>query len=450
MTKGRTPIAGLMLGFVITLAAVLAYSFYISLQISGLRNLQNDLVERNRRDSLQLLRIQNDLNSVALGMRDMLDNEDNYPLTAWTAQFRRTRTDLEDAIRLESDLAGAERPADLKNYLSNSLAQFWNAMDRIFDMAKNGQEDEARAQIRLSLQARQAALSTAVSRLLVENNESEQDAARRVGEIYDGVQRQVYIFLAATLSAILVTGFYVIRSNGRLFSQLTELSEQRSELAQKLISTQESTLRHVSRELHDEFGQILTAIGALISRSRTQVASESKLQSELQEVANITQRALDGVRSLSQALHPVMIDESGLESALDWYIPTVERQAGIEISYEKPSKRIPAAGAGAIHIYRVVQEALNNVVRHSGARKAWIRIKLRESDMEVEVEDHGTGLPQEPAGIGIGLVAMRERAELLKGRLEFLKPGEGGTLVRLTVPLRRFEADEEQDIRSAG
>jgi len=442
MKRGRTPLAGLMLGFVITLAAVVAYSSYITVRIGGLRTVQNDLVDRNRRDSLQLLRIQNDLNSIALGMRDMLDNEGNYPLTAWTAQFRRTRTDLEDAIQKEEELAVAARPAELKSYLRNSLAQFWDAMDRVFAMAQDGDENEARAQIRLSLQARQAALSTAVSRLLVENNEGEQEAARRVGEIYDGVQRQVYIFLAATLSAILLTAFYVTRSNERLFSQVNELSEQRSDLAQKLISTQESTLRYVSRELHDEFGQILTAIGALISRTRTQALPDSPLTGELERVAEITQSALDSVRTMSQALHPVMIDESGLESALDWYIPTVEQQTGIEISYEKPSTPIPADGVGSIHVYRVVQEALNNVVRHSGAAKAWIRINLREDMMEVEVEDHGCGLPPQQNGTGIGMVAMRERAELLKGRLELLRPVEGGTLVRLSVPRRRFEGDE--------
>ena len=84
----RSPSAGLFLGLVVTLAAVVAYSWYTTQQISGLRALQNNLSDRNRKDSLQLLRIQNDLNSLALGMRDMLDNDEPYPLTAWTAQLR--------------------------------------------------------------------------------------------------------------------------------------------------------------------------------------------------------------------------------------------------------------------------------------------------------------------------------------------------------------------------
>ena len=437
-----------MFGLVITLAAVISYSSYIGVQIVGLRRLQNDLVDRSRRDTLQLLRIQNDLNSIALGMRDMLDNEGPYPLSAWTAQFHRIRVDLEDAMRLEEGLAVTNRTPDQKNYLSRSVAQFWDSVDRVFASAERGKEDEARAQIRVSLQARQAALSTAVSRLLVENNESEREAAGRITLIYDGVQRQVYIFLIATLSAILLTSAYVIRSNKRLFAQLNELSEQRRELAQKLIATQESTLRYISRELHDEFGQILTAIGSLLSRARVHAPS-SKFHDELDEVAGIVQDSLDSVRSLSQALHPVMIDETGLDSALDWYIPTVERQTGIEIVYEKPSMRIPIEGSGSIHVYRVVQEALNNIVRHSGAKKAWVRVKLQDDVLTIEVEDRGSGIDLHGATTGIGLVAMRERAELLKGRLEFLTPTDGGTLVRLTVPLETFQSDESHNLSPA-
>jgi len=433
---------------VITLAAVIAYSSYVTVEIRGLRELQNDLIDRNRKDSIQLLRIQNDLNSVALAMRDMLDNEEHYPLTAWTAQFQRIRTDLDDAIHLEENLGSAGRTQEQKQYVSRSLAQFWDAVDRVFDLARNGGEEEARAQIRLSLQAREAALNTAVSRLLIQNNESEQEAAQRITQIYDGVQRQAYIFLIATLSAILLTSFYVIRSIRRLFKQVTELSEHRSELAQKLISTQESTLRYVSRELHDEFGQILTAIGALLSRSRKHAPAESQFHEGLTQVAGITQGALENIRSLSQALHPVMIDEAGLQATLDWYIPSVEKQTGLEICYEKPDRDISVGAAAATHIYRVIQEALNNVVRHSGAKKAWLGMHLSDNDLRVDIEDHGAGLPDDSTGRGIGMVAMRERAELLEGRIEFLRPAEGGTLVRLIVPLEQSESDEAKNIDS--
>ena len=435
--KQGSPSIGLVLGLVITLAAVVAYSVYISRQIGGLRALQNDLIDRDRKDSLQLLRIQNDLNSLALAMRDMLDNDEPYPLAAWSAQFERIRADLDDAMRKEEQVAASDRTPEQREYLSSSMAQFWDAVGRMFSLAKDGEEQEAKNQIRITLQARQAALSTAVARLLVQNNESEEQATTRVAQIYGGVERQGYWFLGATLVAILVTGLYLIRSNRELFAQLESLSAQRSELARQLIATQESTLTYISRELHDEFGQVLTAIGSMLTRAGKEAPEGSELRADLQEVRTIAQNTLEKVRTLSQALHPVMLEEAGLESTLEWYLATVERQTGIRIRYEKPKTPIEVDGNGAIHIYRVLQEALNNVTRHSGTKEAWVRVIHHTGEWEYEVEDHGTGFSPQDAKRGMGLVAMRERAELLGGSVEFARPLQGGTLVRLRVPQER-------------
>jgi signal transduction histidine kinase len=436
----RSPTLGLLLGLVVTVAAVVVYSAYITWQVAGLRKLQGELIDRNRKDSLQLLRIQNDLNLLAVAMRDMIDNDEPYPLTAWSAQFQRIHTDLDDAMRLEAGLAPTSRTIEQSASLSSSLAQFWDAVDRVFALAGSGHGKEARAQIQLSLQARQAALSTAVARLLVQNSENEELAAQRIVEIYDRVQRQVYVFLVATLAAILLTGFSMIRWNRQLFARMAELSERRSELAQKLIATQESTLRYISRELHDEFGQILTAMGSMLGRAGAHAPEGSSLRADLQEVRQIAQDTLDRVRSLSQVLHPVMLDEAGLETTLDWYIPTVERQTGIAISYEKTGTPFDVNGSAAVQIYRVLQEALNNVARHSGAKQAWVRLLFESATLELEVEDHGVGLNERPAKQGIGLVAMRERSELLGGRIVFSAPSAGGTLLHLSVPREKIES----------
>jgi signal transduction histidine kinase len=424
----------------ITLAAVVAYSAYITWQIAGLRRLQSELIDRNRKDSLQLLRIQNDLNLLAVAMRDMIENDEPYPLTAWSAQFERIRTDLDDAMRLEAALAPTTRTPEQSTSLTNSLNQFWDAAGRVFALAAQGKEKDARDQIQLSLQARQAALSTTVARLLVQNSESQQQAAQRVVEIYNRVQMQVYVFLAATLAAILLTGFSMIRWNRRLFARISELSARRSELAQQLITTQESTLRYISRELHDEFGQILTAMGSMLGRAGSHAPLGSLLRADLEEIRQIAQDTLDRVRTLSQALHPVMLDEAGLEPTFDWYIPTVERQTGIAIFYEKQGAPFAIEANAAVQIYRVLQETLNNVARHSGAKQAWVRLRFLRETLELEVEDHGSGFNPGVVKQGIGLVAMRERAELMGGRIQFSSPAAGGTLIQLMVPREKIES----------
>jgi signal transduction histidine kinase len=412
--------------------------------MSGLRALQTDLADRNRTDSLQLLRMQNDLNSLALAMRDMLDGGAPYPLTAWSAQFARIRGDLDSAIAREGEVAVARRTPEQSEYLSRSLAQFWDAADRIFALAGSGHEADARDQIRLSLQARQAALSTAVARLLVENNASEEQTADQARDIYARVARQVYIFLGATVLVIALTSLYLISANRRLFAQLTMLSNDRRELAQQLIATRESTLREISRELHDEFGQVLTAMGSMLGRAGKHSPEGSPLRAELREIGEIAQTTLENVRGLSQTLHPSILEEAGLERTVDWYLSTIERQLGLTVSYERPAAPVTVDSEVGIQVYRVLQESLSNVARHSGVKSAAVRLTASGGVLQLEVEDHGTGIGASGHRRGLGIVAMRERAALVGGTIDFLGPASGGpstgsgqgTLIRMRVPLR--------------
>ena len=121
------------------------------------------------------------------------------------------------------------------------------------------------------------------------------------------------MFLAATFIAIALTSLYLIRSNRRLFARLASLSDQRREVARQMIATREATLREISRELHDEFGQVLTAMGSMLSRAGRHAPEGSPLRAELREIGEIAQTTLDNVRGLSQSLHPSILEEAGLE-----------------------------------------------------------------------------------------------------------------------------------------
>ena len=430
----RSPTAALLVGLVLSLGVVVAYSWYITGQINGLRRLQAELTDRNRRESLQLLRIQNDLNQLGLSMRDMLDSEEPYPLVAWSAPFDRIRTDLDDALKQQAAVGVAPRTREQAQVLAQSVEQFWAAADRMFAVAREGREGEAREQIRDTLQSRQQSVSTNVARLLVQNNEAEADVARQVQEIYDQVQARVYWFLAIALLAITVTSLYFIRSNRRLFAELALVSEERRNVAPTLITTREATLREISRELHDEFGQVLTAMGTMLGRASKRVPDDSPLRSDLREIGDVAQGALDNVRGLSQSLHPSILEELGLESTIEWYLSTYERQSGVEVTYERIGEPLRVDDQAAIHVYRVLQEALANVARHSGSQQASVRLRSRDRSLELEIEDHGRGFPPGELRRGLGLVAMRERAALVGGTLDVGEAPGGGTRVRLTVP----------------
>jgi len=439
-----SPTGRLLAGLAVTLGAVGVFSFYALRQISGLEDLQTRTVDRNRKDSLQLLRIQNDLNELGHSMRDMLDGDEPYPLSAWKPPFERTRSDLDDALRLEDQLAPTERGSGRQRYMADALMQFWTSADRMFEAAGQGRDREAREIIRTSLQAQEASLTSAVARLLVQNNEVEQDAAARIQGIYRGVERNVYLFVLAVLVAIALTTLYLIYSNRRLFQHLAQVSEHRSGLARKLITVQEETLHSLSRELHDEFGQVLTAIGTMLRRAEKKLPADSPFVADLREVREVAQATLEKTRSLSQLMHPSILDEGGLEKAIDWYLPVFEKQTGITVRYEKQGSR-PVTNRVAIHVYRVLQEALNNLARHSRSPLAMVRLRFPDGRLSLEVEDRGIGIPERRNGggpRGIGMTAMRERAELLHGAFEVVRPHDGGTLVRLDVPLTDDAHDE--------
>jgi signal transduction histidine kinase len=438
MRQRFSPTSRLMTGLAVTLAVVGGFSWYALHQIAGLRDLQAQLVDRNRKDSLQLLRIQKNLNSLGLAMRDMVNGDEPYGLGAYRVQFTRLRADLEDALRLEKGFAPVERSPERQAYFAERLTQFWTSVDQTFSLAAESKDAQARNLIRTSLESQLAAITSAVALLLVQNNESEERAAARIQSIYTGVERNVYYFLGAALITIVLTSGYLIRANRRLFEELASLSTQRSELARKLITMQEEVLRSISRELHDEFGQILTAIGAMLTRAARQPDVPATFRESMQEVREITQSTLEKTRSLYQSLHPAILDDGGLEQAFAWYLPVFERQTGIKVKYQKTGPSPVVSDGVAIHVYRVLQESLNNLAKHSKSSLAWVRLSFSEGRLNLEVEDRGVGLPagQSAGGRrGIGMVAMRERAELLRGKIEFLRPSEGGTLVRLEVPL---------------
>jgi len=371
-------------------------------------------------------------------MRDMLYGDEPYGLQAYKKQFDRMRTDLDDALRREAQLGPVQRDTNRQRYLADSLAEFWASAGRMFEVAAQQGDPAARDLIRNSLEARTGALTSAVAQSLIENNEAEQEAASRIQSIYLGVQRNVYVFLAAMLVAIFATTLYLIYSNRRLFQHLAAVSEHRSDLARKLITVQEETLHSLSRELHDEFGQVLTAIGAMLRRAEKHLPADSPFCADLREVREVAQVTLEKTRSLSQLMHPSVLDDGGLEKAIDWYLPVFEKQTGIKVRYEKKGEGPAIGDRVAIHVYRVLQEALNNLARHSGSPLAVVRLEFPPGRLSLEVEDRGAGMPQSPNGggrKGIGMTAMRERAELLQGTFEVRRPGEGGTLVRLDVPL---------------
>jgi len=427
-----SPTGRLLAAVLFTVVVIGSYATYTITAVRRMRQVQSEVIDQNRKAALQLLRIQNDLNALALAMRDMLENTDGYPLTAWTSQLDRIRENLDDAIAVESRLSGRSRDLEQTKYLLSAFAQFWKAVDQFTQLAREGQDKLAREFVRQTLLPRQEALTAMTSRSLVQNNEAEQLAATGIVETYSGIERNAYGFLALSIVLVLGVGVMTIRSNRALFERVNELSKQRGELAQQLIATQESTLRTVSRDLHDEFGQILTAIGAMLKRAGR--SAPEGFQEQLRETSVVVQETLEKVRALSQSLQPVILEEQGLGPTVQWYLTVFQRQTGIVVDYTPPDTPPALDPSASIHVFRVLQEALNNVVRHAKVTEVSVLLAGNTSELMLVVEDRGAGIP-DVIRPGVGLAGMRERAALLGGSLTAAGVDPSGTRITLTVPL---------------
>jgi signal transduction histidine kinase len=411
--------------------------------------LQADTIDRNRRDSLELLRVQNALSSLGLAVHDMVLGEEPYGVLAYRNQFERIRTDLDDAIQRESQLSPDTRLPEQQERLQTSIQQFWQTSGQVFRLAAASQEKDALQLAGTQLLAQQASLAALTSRFLTRNNEAEEQAATKIAAIYSGVERNVYAFLIAMLVTIVVTSLYVIHSNRRLFKRIETMSRQRRVLAARLITVQEEVLKSVSRELHDEFGQILTAVGAMLARAeRKGLPPDSPFRTELSEVREITQTTLEKMRSLSQMLHPAVLDDYGLVKALEWYAELFQKQTGITVRVEVVGEAARITGQPAIHCFRIVQEALNNAAKHSGTKSAEVTVTFHSGSLTLQVRDHGIGIVQDQSlkKLGLGLIAMQERAELLGGNLKVRSEPDGGTSVTLTIPLSQADSSGDTEL----
>jgi signal transduction histidine kinase len=450
----KSPTIPLVAGLAFTLLVIGGYAFYTLRSVGRMREVQTSIVDRNRMGSLQLIRIQNELNSLGLSMRDMLDESQGYPLEAWAAPLSRVRENLEDAIAREAGLSRRSSQA----ILTAAFADFWRSSDAAIALARQGERTKALEMVRGTLQPRLEALSSQTARLLVSNNEEESKAGEQVRELYAEIERSAYLLLAVSLALILLTSVGLIRSNRRLFAQLSTLAEQRRELAQQLISTQESTFRAISRDLHDEFGQILTALGAVLRR-----AQKHAPDSTFHEASVVVQGTLEKIRSLSQSLQPVILDEQGLVAAVAWHIAGFERHTGISVKYRGPegATEVDLPAMKAVHVFRILQEAMNNAAKHAGVTELEVRLECRavprvnagpgiKGVLSLSVIDEGRGLTATRSD-GVGLAGMRERAALLGGTLTIepaLASGRG-TCVSVQIPLA-VEPAVETEVSSHG
>jgi signal transduction histidine kinase len=229
----------------------------------------------------------------------------------------------------------------------------------------------------------------------------------------------------------------------RAHDVLESLVEQRTaalrRLSVKLLRVQDEERRRIARELHDSLGQDLTAAKITLDMLAQELEQES---AHLRDARKLVDRCISDTRTLSHLLHPPLLDEAGFVSAARWYVEGFGRRSGIDTKLELPEhlRRLPRGAETAL--FRILQEALTNVHRHSGSRAVEVRVSEDDSKVVLSVKDFGMGVPREvldrfwkTGNVGVGLAGIRERLKELGGSLE-IESNLDGTLLRATIPVQ--------------
>jgi signal transduction histidine kinase len=224
-------------------------------------------------------------------------------------------------------------------------------------------------------------------------------------------------------------------------------------LTERLFNLQDEERRRIARELHDGTAQNLFAISVNLARLEQLTDDNADAQQLIGECQALGDQSLQEIRTLSYLLHPPLLDQAGLVSALQWYVEGFTKRSGIYVDlYAPPIGRLPAEIEMAL--FRVVQEALTNVRRHSASETANIRLERKPEEVVLVIKDRGQGLSVAKntddsdglISIGVGIPGMRQRLRQLGGKLE-IASNHNGTTISATIPLQNGD-NHGKDIAS--
>lgn len=222
------------------------------------------------------------------------------------------------------------------------------------------------------------------------------------------------------------------------FRRLEWRTEELARVSWHMLEGQEAAARRFSHEMHDEFGQILTATRCTIA-----TVTPEEFVGRRGLYLDTLDQAVSAMRELSQLLRPVILDDFGLNEALRWLSDGFEDRTGIVCSYESNCDQRRFDGEAETHLFRIAQESLTNIARHSGATQAAVSLNRDQDKLTLTIEDNGRGLPpkERRKGASLGVIGMQARAHQIGGELHMGRGPLGGAMIRVLAPERRRSED---------
>jgi len=269
-------------------------------------------------------------------------------------------------------------------------------------------------------------------------HDSDEALLSQFGRLQADLTGSLSIALAGGLLLVIASMAYILRLERQTRGRYRELAHSRHELerlSSRLVDAQEEERRSISRELHDEVGQSLGALLVDLGRLSNNLPADSlEIRERLEHMKSLAEQTVGTVRDIALLLRPSMLDDLGLVAALEWQGREVSRRSEMEVAVESENVSDDLPDEYKICVYRLVQEALNNAVRHSHARNARVRVTAGASGIAVAVSDDGRGFDPQRAR-GLGILGMEERVRRLGGTLNVKSSPGQGAMVTAELPL---------------
>jgi signal transduction histidine kinase len=356
------------------------------------------------------------------------------------------REEVDRVLPVYLPLIGSPLERQHWDTLQVELEKYWQSRDIVFTYDEPLTTANAAAVLRQRIvPARQSILEIVDSLSALQRASRERHEAE-AALLYGGAQTRVMSLASLAILVGLIVAVVATRHVGRLEHEIerrqaVERQTRRDleRLSARLVTAQEEERRSLARELHDAVGQALTAIKMEMGVAMRGVETDSRARRALDEGRAIAESTLQNVRDLSQLLHPSMLDDFGLPEAVSAHLRSFSKRTGIrtQLTHERMDDRL--SPEIEVCVYRIVQEALTNVARHSGASSCTVSLVRREGMLHLTIEDDGRGIDAAAARASdarrrLGLIGMRERAQALAGTFVIENRHEGGTRVTVRLP----------------
>jgi signal transduction histidine kinase len=435
-------LSGLLLLIVVSVVATRTKAQAIYTQLEQLN-------DHHRQVETRLRRLRADVHLSGIFVRDYLLDTSREN----AAEYRARLTDLRQVnmttLSELSTLVGSHEGRRVAS-LQATLTDYWEGFEPLFGWTVAQKIVLSPSFLRREVLPRRDAVLDIAQEIEAFNNESlelqRQQVAQNQRELRQYLDR---VLLASTLVGVLVAVAAVIRI--RLLESRSEEQKrkmaaaegQMRQLSQQLVKAQEDERRKLSRELHDHVGQMLTALRMeLGTAERARVAPGQTFARSMAECKRLAQTMLRTVRDLAMGLRPSMLDDFGLQPALEWLVRDFARRANLRVDLvvEGELERLPDHHRTCI--YRVVQEALTNCARHARASCITVTVVERSAAIELAVTDDGVGFETSIPRSGLGLLGLDERVRELSGTLAITSAPGRGTTLRVKMPVPKAVREE--------